>query len=562
VFEKVADLLEIEGQNPFRVRAYRTAGQVLRGLPQAVHAMVERGDDLSELPGIGKDLAAKIGEMVRTGHLHLLDELGRETPASLTDLLDLPGLGPKRVHALHEALGVTTREELAAAARAGRVRTVPGIGPKTEAAILEALARGQGAPTRALWLEAEPVARDLVGYLQRQKGVKDVTVAGSFRRRRETVGDLDILVTCRRGTPVSDRFVAYEDVGEVLSHGATRATVVLRSGLQVDLRVVPEISYGAALHYFTGSKAHNIAIRTLGVRRGLKINEYGVFRGDERVGGRTEAQVYRAVGLPYIEPELREERGEIEAARRHRLPQLIRPEDIRGDLHCHTNASDGHASIEEMARAAEARGYVYLAITDHTQAARVAHGLDARRMRRHLEAIETVDAKLPGIHLLRGAEIDILEDGSLDLPEDVLDALDLPVCSIHSGFGLSREKQTERILRAMDHPRFVVFGHPSGRLLGQRAPYDVDMERVIEAAAERGHVLELNAQPARLDLEDVWCKAAKDAGVRIAISTDAHAPDQLDLMRLGVGYGRRGWLEASDVVNTLPWPRFRKQIAR
>jgi DNA polymerase (family 10) len=524
--------------------------------------MVAEGEDLSKLSGIGKDLARKIAEIVETGSLSLLEEMGHETPPGLAALLHVPGLGAKRARALHEGLGIETLEDLARAAQEGRVRRLPGFGKKTEQAILSALARDGKKSHRTLWLEAEAVAQDLVAYLERQKGVKRVTAAGSFRRRRETVGDLDILVTCERGAKVSDRFVAYEDVDAVVAHGTTRSTVVLRSGLQVDLRVVPEVSYGAALLYFTGSKAHNIAVRKLGLRRKLKINEYGVFRGEQRQAGGSEAEVYRKVGLPYIEPELREDRGELEAARRKRLPDLIQLEDIRGDLHAHTTASDGHASIEKMAAAARKLGYAYLAISDHTQAARVARGLTAQAMRRHLTRVEKANGRLRGIRLLKSAEVDILEDGSLDLPAEILRELDLVVCAVHSAFGLSRKKQTERILRAMDDPHFHVLAHPTGRLLGRREPYEVDLERLIEAAAERGCFLELNAQPERMDLPDVWCKAAREAGVKLAISTDAHSTDQLDTMRLGVGYARRGWLEPDDVLNTRSWPELEKLLRR
>jgi DNA polymerase (family 10) len=558
----VADLLEIQGANPFRVRAYRGAAQTVRALPRSLHELVRDGEDLSKLGGIGRDLAGKIAEIVETGSLPLLDELGRKTPPSLAELLRLPGLGPRRAQVLHEALGVEDLEDLARAARDGRVRALPGFGAKTEQTLLTAIAKDAATERRTLWPVAEAVARDLVKVLEAQPGVRRVEVAGSFRRRRETVGDLDILVTCARGAKVSDRFVAYEDVREVLAHGPTRSTVLLRSGLQVDLRVVPQVSYGAALHYFTGSKAHNIAIRKLGVRRKLKINEYGVFRGDRRVAGRTEREIYRAVGLPYIEPELREDRGEIEAARRRRLPRLIELGDVRGDLHTHTTATDGRAGIEPMAAAARKLGYAYLAISDHTQAARVAGGLDAKAMRRHLARIEKVNAKLRGIRLLKAAEVDVLVDGSLDLPAEVLRELDVVVCAVHSGFGLSRRKQTERLLRAMDDVHCQVLAHPTGRLLGEREPYAVDLERVIEAAAERGCALEINAQPKRMDLPDVWCKAAKEAGVKLVISTDAHSVEQLDTMRLGVGQARRGWLEADDVLNTRSWAALRKLLRR
>lgn len=561
-FDQIADLLEIDEANPFRVRAYRNAAQTIRSLPKSVADLVAEGADLAKLPGIGKDLAGKIAELVETGRLRALDELEGRLGADLSGLLALPGLGPKRVRLLHDRLGVATMADLAKAVASGRLRTLPGFGAKTEAAISAALERTTGAARRTLWIDAEPVARAIVAHMKGLRGVRQVEVAGSFRRRRETLGDLDVLVAATDGKRVVQHFVDFEDVARATARGSTRATVVLRSGLQVDLRVVEPASYGAALHYFTGSKAHNVAIRTLGVKRGLKVNEYGVFRGRRRIAGTTEAEVYRTFRLRYVEPELRENRGEIEAARRGMLPRLIEEKDVRGDLHVHTNASDGRATLDEMARAARARGYAYLAITEHTRAARIAHGLDARAMRRRLAAVERANASIRGLRLLKGAEVDILEDGTLDLPAEVLADLDVAVCAVHSHFGLSRARQTERILRAMDDPHFHVLAHPTGRLLGRREPYDVDLERLIEGAAERGCVLELNAQPLRMDLPDVWVRAAKDAGVPIAISTDAHATGQLDYMRVGVGYARRGWLERGDVVNARPWAGVAKLLRR
>ncbi len=561
-FDEIADLLEVEGANPFRIRAYRNAGRIVRSLPRGLHEMVGAGENLVEIEGIGRDLAAKIVEMVTTGRISYLDEIRRASPKGIVDLLHIPGLGPKRARALSELLGIENSEQLAAAAEAGRIRELPGFGAKTEALILAAVRQRRTRKKRFLWIEAEPVAHALVEYLGALKGVDAVEVAGSFRRRCETVGDLDILVTCRRGTKVADRFVEFEDVRRVVSHGTTRATVVLRSGLQVDLRVVAAASYGAALHYFTGSKAHNIAVRKMAVRKKLKVNEYGVFRGDERIAGRSEAEIYELFGMKYVEPELREQRGEIEAARKGKLPELVELGDLRGDLHVHTRASDGHASLEEMARAAAERGYEYLAISDHTAAARIANGLDAKKMRRHLTAIEKRNAKLRGLRLLKAAEVDILEDGALDLPDEVLAELDLAVCAIHSHFNLSRAKQMSRILRAMDHPRFHILAHPTGRLIGKREPYDVDVDALIEAAAERGCFLELNAQPLRVDLTDVYCRAAAEHGVKLAINSDAHDIAQLDYVRLGIGCARRGWLQAGDVLNTLPWKKIEKLLRR
>ncbi|MFW5955020.1 MAG: PHP domain-containing protein, partial [Guyparkeria sp.] len=382
----------------------------------------------------------------------------------------------------------------------------------------------------------------------------------SYRRGKETVGDLDILVTCRKDSPVMDRFVAHEEVSRVVSHGGTRSTVHLRSGLQVDLRVVPAVGAGAALHYFTGSKAHNIAVRRRGVERGLKINEYGVYRDEKRIAGRTEDEVFEAVGLPFVAPELREDRGEIEAAEARRLPDLVSLADIRGDLHCHTDATDGQHDLETMARAAQARGYEYLAITDHSKAVRVANGLDADRLLAQVDEIDRLNEALEGITILKGIEVDILADGRLDLPDDVLDRLDLAVCSIHSRFNLSEKQQTERVLRAMENPHFTILGHPTGRLINQRRPYAIDLGQVIRAAAERGCFLEVNAQPSRLDLDDAACMLAREQGARIAVSTDAHADVQLDAMRFGITQARRGWLTADDVINTRGLAALRKLI--
>jgi len=558
--ERYADLLAIEGANPFRVRAYRNAAMTIRSTSTRLSELVAAGADLSQLHGVGSAIAAKITEVVRTGHLRALESLERREGPELADLLRIPGLGPKRVRVLHEQLGVRTQGDLAEAARAGRVSTLPGFGAKTESAILAAIARGAPARGRLLWAEAEPVAESLVEFLRALPGVERAVVAGSYRRRRETVGDLDLVVCCARGKSILERFAEYEDVSQVVSLGSTRASVVLRSGLEVDLRVVSSASFGAALHYFTGSKAHVVAVRRLAVERKLKLNEYGVFRAGERIAGEREADVFESVGLAYVEPELREDRGEIEAAAKGELPRLIELREIRGDLHVHTRASDGRGTIEAMVAAARARGYDYLAISDHSQALRVARGLDRKRLRRQLRAIDRVNERFDDIRVLKASEVDILEDGSLDIADDLLDELDFCVGAIHSHFGLSARKQTERILRALDHPRLQVLAHPTGRLIGSRENFGVDLERVIETAAECGCWLELNAQPQRLDLDDVWVRAARDAGAKISIASDAHAVEQLDFMRYGVAQARRGWVERRDVVNTLGLSRLRKAM--
>jgi DNA polymerase (family X) len=562
IFNQVAALLEIDGANTFRIRAYQNAALRIASLSRSLSDMVRQHEDLTELEGIGKDLAAKIEEIVTTGHLGMLEEIERRLPPGLLQLLRLPGLGPKRVRALYQDLKITTLAQLAKAAERHQISQLPGFGEKLEAKLLQDIQRRQETGGRILLSTAESLIGPLLADLQAAPGVQQVTVAGSFRRRLETVGDVDILATALSGSPVMDRFTRHEDVRDIVSTGATRSIVHLRSGLQVDVRVVPEESYGAALHYFTGSKAHNIAVRRLGQDAQLKVNEYGVFRGRRRIAGRTEEEVYRAVGLPYIEPELREMRGELAAARAGRLPRLIRVADIRGDLHAHTDATDGHQPLAAMVQAAQDRGYAYLAVTDHSQRVTVARGLDEKRLRAQLAAIDRLNAKLQGFTILKGIEVDILEDGGLDLPDSMLRELDLTVCSVHSKFNLSREKQTERIVRAMDNPNFKILGHPTGRLLGERPAVEVDMEALIRAAQERGVFLELNSHPQRLDLADIYAQLAKEAGVKLAISTDAHHAGDFESIRYGVDQARRGWIEPEDVINTRPVGELKKLLKR
>ncbi|MBI4001126.1 MAG: DNA polymerase/3'-5' exonuclease PolX [Nitrospira defluvii] len=550
VFEEIADLLEIEGANPFRVRAYRFAARTLRDLSREVADMVEQGEDLTSLPGIGKDLAGKIKEIVETGTAAVLDEYHKKIPATVTELLQIPGLGPKRVKALSRELHIRSMPELQKAAQEGRVRALPGFGEKTEQRILDALTVRVRKTRRFKLVVAAQYAEMLVAYLRQSSGVSRVMAAGSYRRGRETIGDLDILVTARQSGSVMDRFVAYPEVEEVLAQGETKASIRLQSQLQVDLRVVPEESYGAALLYFTGSKDHNVVLRQLAQQRGLKLNEYGVFRGESRVAGETEESVYAAVSLPWIPPELRENRGEFEAAKAGHLPHLVEQQDLRGDLHAHTKATDGRHSLKEMAEAARRRGLKYLAITDHSRRLTMAKGLDPQRLLMQMDDIDRLNATLSGIRLLKGIEVDILEDGNLDLPDDVLGRLDLVVGAVHSYFRLSKAQQTERILKAMDHPHFSILAHPSGRLIDQREPYEVDMLRVIRKARERGCFLEVNAHPERLDLTDTYCQMAKEEGVLLAINTDAHSTVDFENLRFGIGQARRGWLEKSDVVNS------------
>jgi len=562
VFDEIADLLEIQEANPFRVRAYRNAARTVENLSLDLAAAVGGGKPLPKLPGIGEDLAAKIGEIAATGTCKLLVRLRKELPAGVTELLRVPGLGPKRVKALYRDLEVKTLPQLLRAAEQGRIRELQGFGPARETQIADAVKRQLSKARRFKLAVAAQYARPFADYLRAVRGVDRVEVAGSYRRMRDTVGDLDILVTAKAVDAVMTRFAAYPEVSETLAKGETRASVLLRSGLQVDLRVVDPDCFGAALHYFTGSKAHNVAVRRMAQRKGLKISEYGVFRGSRRVAGETEESVYAAVGLSWIAPELREDRGELEAAARGELPKLVELGDLKGDLHVHTKASDGHDTVRDMALAAKAHGFAYLAITDHSQSQRVAHGLDATRLAKQIGEIDRLNGELGGITLLKGAEVDILDDGSLDLPDSILGKLDVVVAAVHSRFDLPRARQTARILKVLDHPLVNVLAHPTGRLIEEREPYDVDMTKIVRRARERGVLLEVNAQPSRLDLNDVHCRMAKDEGALVSVNSDAHSVHDLDDLRFGVGQARRGWLEARDVANTRPLKEVRTLLER
>jgi DNA polymerase (family 10) len=558
MFDQAAELLEIKGENQFRVRAYRRAARVIEGLPQSVKSLLAAGRDLSELPGIGKDLAGKIADIVATGRFKLLEQLKKKLPGELGEIATLPGLGPKRVKLLHDKLKVSTFHDLRRVVKTGKLHEIRGFGPIIEKKLIAALEK----PTvekRFKLSVAEAEAEALVAFL-RDSG--RVMVAGSYRRRRETVGDLDLVVTTAHAGAVGDKLVAYENVAEILAHGGTRTTVVLRSGLQVDVRAVPEESYGAALLYFTGSKAHNIALRAIAVHRGWKLNEYGLFSGKRRIAGSTEDEIYKKLGLAYIPPEMREDRGEVALAKSNELPRLVTRADIRGDLHVHSDWTDGTASIAAMAQVAQAQGYEYIALTDHSQRVAMTHGLDPARLTRQSREIDRVNARLQGLTILKGIEVDILKDGTLDLPDASLAKLDIVIAAVHSYFDLSREAQTERVIKAMNNPCVSIIAHPTGRLIGQRDPYEIDMDQVISAARRTGCYLEINAQPDRLDLNDLHVHAAKQAGVKLAISTDAHSTDSFQYIQFGIDQARRGWLTANDVINTKPLATLRGALNR
>ncbi len=554
MFETIADVLELQGDIPYRIRAYRNAARTIRDLPQPVEEVAKAGK-LEELPGIGKDLAAKIIEYLETGRMSKYEEVVSQVPPGLIELLHIPGLGPKRVRLLHERLGISDLEDLRRALDSGLIETLPGMGKKTVENIRRGLALYEASKERMPLGRALPIAEEIARQIDALPGTARVIIAGSARRMKETVGDIDILTIAEDGEATIRAFVHFPQVRDILAAGDTKGSVVLHNGLQVDLRVVPSESYGAALHYFTGSKAHNIKIRTLAREQGLKINEYGVFRGEERIGGEEEADVFRALGMQWIPPEMREDRGEIEAALEGRLPTPVSLSDIRGDPHMHSKWSDGANTIRELAQAARALGYEYIAITDHSPRVRVAGGMSAEEVRERQKEIDAVNREFEDFRVLSGAEVDILPDGSLDYPDEILAALDIVIISVHSGFKMSKEEMTRRILRALENPYVHILAHPTGRLIGQREPYPVDIEAVLKRAAELGVAVEINGYYLRLDLNDVHAHLAKQLGCTISLGTDAHQIDHLGMMRYAVGVARRAWLEPQDVLNTKPLPK-------
>ena len=567
ILSEVADLLEIQEANPFRVRAYRNAIRTIIHHSVPLRKLVEEGADLTDLPAIGKGMAENIEELVTTGGLAVLDELMEEIPGSLIELMRLPGLGPKKAKKLWDELGIESIEDLEEAATEGRVAGLPGFGVKTQTRILEGIERYRTSTSRFPLGEVDALLPPLIEHMRSVEGVTRLEVAGSYRRRSETIGDIDLLALADDARAASEGLTSFEGVEAVIGAGGTKTSVLLRGGLQVDLRVVPPESWGAALVYFTGSKEHNIKLRQRALERGLRVSEYGVFRiteedegeavGErgrasegESVAGDTEEAVYASLDLPWFPPELREDRGELAAAAGGDLPVLVEQSHIRGDLHMHSTWSDGRDSIEAMLEACVARGYEYFAITDHSKALAMVEGLDAARLREQWVEIEEIQARHPEIRILRGMEVDILKDGSLDLEDDMLERLDWVVVSVHSYFGLPAPEQTDRILKALAHPRVSVFGHPTGRILGRRPPIEIEIDEILRACAEHGVAAEINSHPNRLDLRDAHAWRARELGVPIVISTDAHRTAELDLLHYGVEQGRRAWLGPGDVLNT------------
>jgi DNA polymerase (family 10) len=572
----LADLLEIQGANPFRIRAYRNAVNTIESLSRPLTAMIEAGEDLTELPNVGKNVAAHIVELLDTGHIGRMDEVTAEFPETLVELMRLDGVGPKKARKLFEELRVETVDDLEEQIERGAVQELEGFGEKSVEKIRHAIEDYRKHTGRFRIHEVEQLIAGLLEYVRETPGVGEVQVAGSLRRRKETIGDVDLLARYEGdGTPVVDRFVAYEGAARVEGAGPTKGSIVLHSGLQVDLRVIPARSFGAALQYFTGSKEHNVAVRTRAVREGMRVNEWGVFRippdvdpatlgkeEGERLAGKTEEDVYDALGMDWMPPELRENRGEVEAAVAHDVPRLVTLEDIRGDLQMHSTWSDGMVSIEEMALACRDLGYAYIAITDHSQAMAMVQGLTPERARAQWEEIDEVRERIDGIEILRSTEVDILKDGSLDMPDDVLEELDVVVVSVHSFMDQDRKTMTERVIKAMQHPCVDILAHPTGRIINRREAFAMDVEAVLTAAAELEVAVELNANPNRLDLSDVHVHRARELGVPVVISTDAHKPAGLENMRFGVDQARRGWLGPDDVLNTRSLSKFKKWLAR
>jgi len=565
-FTEIADILEIQESNPFRIRSFRRTGQIIQDLSfNVADAAIQDPQKLKSISGIGDGAIKKMQEIVETGKCKEHEDLKQQIPASLLSLTRIQNLGPKKVSLFWKSLNITSVEELEKAAREEKLRSLPGMGEKSEAKILKAISGYRQMQGRFRLDDGIETSQALMDYLRSQVNLNRIAEAGSIRRRRETIGDIDILVTCDAPGDVIDAFTGHPDVQEVLAKGETKASVVLRRGLQADLRVLEDESFGAALQYFTGSKAHNVALRERAKRMGYKINEYGLFPvddGENPVAGANEEDIYRLLELPYIPPEIRENRGEIDQAEKDQLPELVQLKDIRGDLHMHTTATDGRNSILEMASAARDVGYEYVAITDHSKALAMTGGLDEKALAEHAREIGRVSSSLKKIKILEGIEVDILDDGKLDLDDEALAPLDVVIASVHSRFNLSRKEMTLRICRALENPHVNILAHPTGRLLTKREPYPVDMEQVIKTARENRVCLEINAYPARLDLNDIHCLMARDNGVLISINSDSHSIPMLSYMQYGIFTARRGWLEARDVINTYSLKKLKRVLEK
>lgn len=557
ILYEIADMLELKNENVFKIRAYRRAAQSIETLSKPVEDFYKE-NTLTEIQGVGAGIAEKIAEYLESGKVKYYGDLKKKMPMDFESLMAIEGMGPKKVKILYEKLKIKTVNDLEAAAKAGKIRKLSGFGQKTEENILKGIAFAKKSGGRMLLGVALPIAEEIVAQLGKLSYVRHANYAGSMRRMKETIGDIDILATSSKPDKVIDYFTKMNDVIDVIAKGPTKASVHLKSGLQVDLRVLPEQQYGAALMYFTGSKEHNIELRKIAIAKRMKLSEYGLTKGNKMIAGKTEEDVYKAMGLEYVEPEMREIKGEIELAKQHKLPHLIGYSDILGDVQMHTKWSDGVNTIEEMAVAAKKLGYEYICITDHVGNLKIANALDEKRVAQQRKEIDKLNDKLSGIKILHGAEIDISLKGTFDIDNAVLKELDLVLASLHSAIKQTREKNTHRVLKAMENPHVDIFAHPTARLIGKREGAELDMQAIIKKAVETNTAMEIDAQASRLDLNDVNATAAREAGCKIVIDTDAHATDQLQFMRLGIGIARRAWCEKKDIVNTLPYAKFAK----
>lgn len=561
IFEQIAKILKIKGENPFKIRAYEKIGLALENLPIDIETIYRQGG-LNDIPGVGEGIAKKIEEFLTTGKLDYYEKLKEAMPSGVVELLDISEVGPKTAKLLYEELGVDNIEKLEEAISEHRIKNLPGMGEKSESNILRGIELYKRRKERVLLGISLPLAEEIVKELSHLKETDKINFAGSLRRKKETIGDIDILVTSQKPEKIMKTFISLPQVREIIAEGPTKSSVITKEDIHVDVRVVEPISFGAALQYFTGSKAHNIKLRELAIKRGLKINEYGVFdsKTGQRRAGKGEEEVYRVLNLPFIPPELREDRGEIEAAQKNKLPQLIEYPQLKGDLHLHSKWSDGLTTIKQMAKAAKKKGYQYIAITDHSQSLKFAGGLTEERLKAQIEEIQKLNRELHDFTVLTGIEVDIKSDGSLDFSDEILSKLDVVIAAIHSGFKQESKIITERMIKAMKHKLVNIIAHPTGRLINYRESYQVDINKMIKVAAETGTILEINSHPERLDLNDNYCRMAKDEGVQLAIGTDAHSIDGLDFMKFGVDVARRGWLEEKNVINTLSLDKLLKRL--
>jgi len=554
VFQDIADLLELKGENVFKIRAYQKAARAIEHYPRELKIMIEEGENLRVIPGVGEAIAKKATELITTGKLGYYENLKAEFPEGITNLLAIPGIGPKTAKKLSSELGITSEDELEQAIKEGKVAKLFGLGDKTAENMLRQIQALRRKDQRIPIGEALPVVEEILAALRSVPGVRNLTAAGSLRRFRETVGDIDLMGTADEPKEVIDAFVALPQIAQVLAQGSTKASAIVKSGLQVDLRMVEHESFGSLLQYFTGSKQHNISLRERAHRQGLKLSEYGitVIVTDRLEKFSSEEQFYHRLGLQYIPPELREAQGEIEKAAEGAIPRLVESSDIRGDLHIHTEWSDGHDSIENIALAAREMGYQYIAITEHSAGRGIAHGLDADRLKQQIAQIKALNERITGIRVLTGIEVDIRADGSLDMPHEILSELDVVIAGVHSALNQNEETMTKRLLRAIENPDVDIIAHPTCRLIGEREPIAIDLEAIFQAAAKHHKFMEINAMPDRLDLRDIHAFRARDLGVMLAIGTDAHSVAHLNFMRFGIGVARRAWCEPKHILNTLP----------